>query len=335
MTDYYVDTAVGNDSNAGTSEGSGNAWATIQKAADTVVAGDTVYIKASGNYNETVTETTNATFASPIVYEGYSSTTGDNGMITIDGQSTRTNCLVPPASAGIHMMFKNIRFTGATGDGASMASGVNYTFVNCRFDNNGGAGVGSFNTSDCHFINCQFDNNTGVGLNTNTNTGVALSEFFGNGGTAQLTINTMCDYFYRNIVYDPGGSQTILADLSNTNFCVGNIFDGANIGNITLCKIESDIDSMFVDNIFYDGDDAVLCGTSVTESALLFAYNLVNSMSGIAGVTDNGTDHITDFPMDHETVTSAPVFTDEAGGDYTPGDSSPVLDAGMPIGVTS
>jgi hypothetical protein len=36
MTTYYVDTAVGNDGNAGTSEGAGNAWATIDKAMNTV-----------------------------------------------------------------------------------------------------------------------------------------------------------------------------------------------------------------------------------------------------------------------------------------------------------
>ena len=41
MTIYYVDGVVGDDTNAGTSEGSGSAWATIDKAMNTVAAGDT------------------------------------------------------------------------------------------------------------------------------------------------------------------------------------------------------------------------------------------------------------------------------------------------------
>jgi hypothetical protein len=48
-TTYYV-APNGNDSNPGTEA---NPWLTIQKAADTVQAGDTVYIKA-GSYNEQV-----------------------------------------------------------------------------------------------------------------------------------------------------------------------------------------------------------------------------------------------------------------------------------------
>src|SRR5512140_3133527 len=46
---YYVD-PTGDDSNAGTAA---HPWRTIQKAADTLVAGETVYIKA-GTYHERV-----------------------------------------------------------------------------------------------------------------------------------------------------------------------------------------------------------------------------------------------------------------------------------------
>ena len=47
MAVYYVDSLLGNDSNAGTAPGSGNAWATIAKAVATAVAGDVCNIKAS------------------------------------------------------------------------------------------------------------------------------------------------------------------------------------------------------------------------------------------------------------------------------------------------
>lgn len=69
--------AVGDDANVGTSEGSGNAWKTIDKAMNTVAAGDKVWVKASANYTELVTIDTVGSIAAPIVFEGYTSTTGD------------------------------------------------------------------------------------------------------------------------------------------------------------------------------------------------------------------------------------------------------------------
>lgn len=51
-TNYYVDGVHGSDTNPGTSVD--RAWRTIQKAANTMVGGDTVYIRG-GTYNERVT----------------------------------------------------------------------------------------------------------------------------------------------------------------------------------------------------------------------------------------------------------------------------------------
>ena len=76
-TYYYVDNTSGHngsDSNAGTtpysSPGSpGTSWLTIQKAANTMVAGDNVTI-AAGTYAERVTITTSGTNGNPIAYNG-------------------------------------------------------------------------------------------------------------------------------------------------------------------------------------------------------------------------------------------------------------------------
>lgn len=75
--DYYVST-TGNDSNNG-SEGS--PWRTIQKAANTAQAGDTVYIKG-GIYTERVIAQHSGTSTSYITFSAYS---GDT--VTIDGTS--------------------------------------------------------------------------------------------------------------------------------------------------------------------------------------------------------------------------------------------------------
>ncbi|RAP75157.1 hypothetical protein DL346_17395 [Paenibacillus montanisoli] len=64
---YYVDVA-GSDSNNGTSLSM--PFQTIQKAADTAQAGDTVYIRG-GTYRETVTPANSGSAGSPITYQNY------------------------------------------------------------------------------------------------------------------------------------------------------------------------------------------------------------------------------------------------------------------------
>lgn len=73
---YYVDGATGSDVNAGTSLGA--AWATVQQAADTAVAGDTVYIRA-GFYDEQITPANSGSSGSVITYQGYAGETAAIG----------------------------------------------------------------------------------------------------------------------------------------------------------------------------------------------------------------------------------------------------------------
>lgn len=74
---FYVSLS-GNDSNPGTKA---RPWRTIQKAADTLVAGETVYIKA-GTYEEQVVPQNSGTASNYIVYAAYP---GDT--VTIDGEN--------------------------------------------------------------------------------------------------------------------------------------------------------------------------------------------------------------------------------------------------------
>jgi parallel beta-helix repeat protein len=77
MTYYYVSTD-GNDDDPGTEA---QPWRTIQKAAETLVAGDTVYIKA-GTYQERVIPQNSGSAGNYIVYAAYPGHT-----VTIDGAS--------------------------------------------------------------------------------------------------------------------------------------------------------------------------------------------------------------------------------------------------------
>ncbi len=74
---YYISPA-GSDSNPGSQS---QPWRTIQKAADSLVAGDTVYILA-GTYREGVTPQNSGSPGSPITYAAYPGT-----VVTIDGAS--------------------------------------------------------------------------------------------------------------------------------------------------------------------------------------------------------------------------------------------------------
>ena len=52
-TDYYVDPSVGDNGNAGTSAGAGNAWKDAEHAAETISGGGhTIYLKASADYTD-------------------------------------------------------------------------------------------------------------------------------------------------------------------------------------------------------------------------------------------------------------------------------------------
>ncbi|MEE9597348.1 MAG: choice-of-anchor Q domain-containing protein, partial [Acidiferrobacterales bacterium] len=93
---YYVRTD-GNDSNPGTTNSPGGAFLTIQKAADTMVAGDKTFV-VTGTYNEEVVAVNGGTAANPIIYEALGNVVLDGGgslcyafrvenvdYITIDG----------------------------------------------------------------------------------------------------------------------------------------------------------------------------------------------------------------------------------------------------------
>jgi len=78
-TTYYV-AKNGDDSHLGTEA---EPWLTIQKAADTLVAGDTVYIKA-GTYTEVVTPQNSGAAGQYITYAAYGS-----DVVVLDGENLR------------------------------------------------------------------------------------------------------------------------------------------------------------------------------------------------------------------------------------------------------
>lgn len=164
MATYYVDGAVGSDSNAGTSPGAGNAFATIGKAESVVVAGDTVNVKSSASYSISSKITLNA---SSVAYTGYQTTPGDNGTPPIITSITSGLTLFE-MNLKQYRRFQNIQFThtGATrGIVFDAIVGPAYDLLceDCifsgvltavKFDNLGAEFTGSANFSRCYFTAC-------------------------------------------------------------------------------------------------------------------------------------------------------------------------------------
>ncbi len=77
-THYYVDSVSGSDTNPGTTD---RPWRTIQKAANTMVAGDTCHVRA-GTYNERVQVSRSGASGAPIVYQA-------EGTVNMNGFTVR------------------------------------------------------------------------------------------------------------------------------------------------------------------------------------------------------------------------------------------------------
>jgi hypothetical protein len=315
MTTYYVDTVLGDDANAGTAEGAGNAWATIDKAMNTVAAADKVWVKASGNYNETATIDTAGAAQTPIVFEGYSSITGDNGKVTIDGQSTRGSCIDSALGTQIHYVFKNFICTNGTGRGVWLDPEDDVCFMNCEFNNHGIAGVTG---DDRHtFVNCVFANNASHGADVDNNARFIGCISYGNGSNQLNAISI--DIAYRNVCYGIGANDSAIAASTINGAIIGNTIDGENAASSTGLAHASESNMMAFDNILYDLATGLDTAASPTYASTFVGYNLVNS---------NTTDYETDTgeTTGYQDQTSAPVFTDEANDDYTLAIGSAAID---------
>lgn len=321
MTVYYVDGAVGNDANAGTSEGSGNAWATIQKAADTVAAGDTVYVKATGTYSEDVSIATAGTSSAFIIWIGYTSSTADEGKVTISATTNAVTNLVYP-----YQSWRNFIFTGGSSHGFNGGSLIDqHTFYNCDFTNNGGSGIAGDNTF--LFVNCTFTNNTLNGIDVDSQNLIVGCILSGNGGsaTAASTTNTTyykCVFFNNSTTADvvPGGVY---------NF-IGNTIDGDGTSGDGLGSAITGY--VVADNIFHDiGTDGVR--NNINGTPYMYVGN--NLFSSITGSNYTNDPAAYGLITGYQDVTGAPAFTDEAGDDYRVRQDSPAVGAGVvPGGIT-
>jgi len=143
--DYYV-AKTGSNSNPGTEA---LPWKTIQKAADTLTAGDTVYIKA-GTYKERVVPKKSGSAGNTITYTAY-----PGGTVTIDG----TGVSLPSGWGGLldisgknHIKISGLRVMNAGPDDNNqgiLVDGCNYIIIENNYTyNTVSSGIGIWNSSN-------------------------------------------------------------------------------------------------------------------------------------------------------------------------------------------
>jgi parallel beta-helix repeat protein len=119
-SDYYVSNS-GNDGNNGSIN---SPWKTIQKAANTMVAGDTAYIH-SGTYYETVIPAHSGNSNQYITYRNF----GD-GDVVIDGQGgTRVNSIRVSNQSYLQFIGLTLRNNGYTSGGFAAYAGTNHIIL--------------------------------------------------------------------------------------------------------------------------------------------------------------------------------------------------------------
>jgi len=144
---YYI-AQNGNDANPGTSISA--PWRTIGKANSTLVAGDTVYIRA-GSYSEQINPVNNGTSGKPIIYGRYSSeavsiTYFSNGL--------------PQAnlSEKSYIILDGLHFLNSGGSWIRADNSLHCGIQNCKFSGyaNHWRGINGNNADYIKILNCTF-----------------------------------------------------------------------------------------------------------------------------------------------------------------------------------
>jgi len=274
---YFVDVTTGNDGDSGLTEEL--AFATLGFAANTVAAGEKVWVKASASYtaDDPDTATTNWEIttaggsATPIIWEGYYATPGDGGIVTVDAQDTNTNAMSQSGLTNIYNAFKNFRFTQADGIGVAFGAGDRVTFVNCRFDNNAGTGMQGDNY--INFFGCMFDNNTSYGVDVDNSGGLVACIMHTNGNYgAFVASSSLCGC----ILYENTTGQMNISQMASGGLAVGNTVDGNNAG-IGILYPTAGICAQFCNNIIFDNATGIEAAAGGYEEMVIMDFNFFNS----------------------------------------------------------
>ncbi|MCH7764361.1 MAG: VCBS repeat-containing protein, partial [Candidatus Marinimicrobia bacterium] len=249
---YYVRTD-GNDSNSGTSNLSSGAWQTIQKAASTMTAGDSVRVQP-GTYFENVTPSNSGTTGNSIVYKA-------DGAVVMDGQNSSGYAFYMDGKD--YIVIDGFTITNWPDGGRSHATvkfrNSDHGVVrNCVIHNTGRDAIYFHGSSN----NCLVENNLfynidddGISPRGNGDHIIRNNTFYSCGGWAVEHTNTNGNVYENNIFWEyldntTGGNVTF-----SYNDYIGGVLTGT--GNISS-------DPLFVNS---SGNDFHLSHTAAGQSS--------------------------------------------------------------------
>jgi hypothetical protein len=237
MTTYYVDPGAAGDNN-GTSWT--HAWTSLQSAADTAAAGDTVYCRGTQNLSAAIDFDTNSG-----TYDGgyikfvgcNASGVNDGSYFTLNGQDNSINGIYVNGKSFIWLEnFKIHSCDGTAGLSTANAYADHWNFVNCWFHDNDGYG--------CHlnaymrypqFSLCKFTANTASGCYRPGQGAIfSLCQFRDNVGASSRGLELVAPTSCFSCIFHNNGAQGLYAYGAANLFanCVfnGNAGHGAEIG---------------------------------------------------------------------------------------------------------
>ena len=256
-TTYYVDPAHG-----GTDSGTlTNPWTSLQSAADTAVAGDTVYCTGTQTLAAAIDFDTNSgdTTAGFIKFIGCdASWTPKAAQFTLDGNSAATSCIALTCN---YVWFESFTATGATSNGIYRADASScLVFVDCISESNGAGGFSLYAIQQLLLIRCIARNNGGHGF-------------------ADVYSNVTCFgcYFYNNtgMGVQQGPGRYSLCLLGCVVACNGSTQVDIGLTGILLnCVIDGEDDTTSGSGVLLSGSLTAVLGCRITHNDAAGKYGI-------------------------------------------------------------
>lgn len=348
MGTYYVDPLTGDDLNSG---GSGSRWATLQKALDTIVAGDEVRVCNSAEETTAVQidADTNAGTNTNRIYVIGCDASGEpltSGVYSVRATAAMSSVLRCNTGCG-HIEFQRVRFDadgnatncvnhavdlngirlldcelldatshGAVYRGAASSLVDQHLFERVTISGCGGIGAnrGASNRGTANFYGCRINGNAQGGIYHDRATIIQGNLIYGNG-LIGLQIGSSAD------------GSTIESNTIDGSGTTGLHFDGGSINSIVASNAITNSGGVAI----YENNGAA--GTIVN-------YFFYNSLHGNAGGTFGNAGGDTSMPAisarNRGNVYTDPKYANRAGGDFSPLVGSSLLHAsrfGQTIGA--
>lgn len=321
MPDVYVDKLNGDDvANDGSTEAL--AFETIQAAIDDGrTAGDTIWVQGTADYLEDVliqlsgTGVT-GTAANPITIEGYTTTPGDGGKATIDGENTRANCISADGLVRCYRI-RNFIFTGCTGPIINDTGGTYFwEFENCEAtDGTGSPTTFCSSMRECSILNCLIENMSSHGLNLATaRSWQAVDNIIRNNGGDGIFISSYrVVNLIRNQIYGNTGDGIDVGSASD-GVIIGNTIDDNTDGidisgsNHQQLVIRNNVISNHTDGIDLSGPS----NNGLVDADFNAYYNNSNNTNGSSLHLDG----------DNDVQCDSDPYEDDTNNDYTPNNVS-------------